>query len=382
MEQKILSALCNSRIKKEKRLRIWSAGCSSGEEPYSIAIALHRVIPDIKNWDISILATDINTRVLKKAIKGIYNKNAFRNAPDWLKEKYFIPREGGKLEILPSIRKMLNITYLNLVDGVFPSLLTHTNAMDIIFCRNVLMYFTEEHTNQIVHNLYNSLANDGWLIVSSSELSQQVFSQFTTVNFTGAIVYLKEHQKSQKPKAVHIPKVAGSKDVTHLPLKPTLTAEEIRPPRPVFKKESSKVPGTLIPEQSEETILWIKSLANQGKLEEAAAKCQKAIVSDKLNPGLHFLFASVLHELDQVSKAIISLKHVIYLDPAFVVAYYSLGNLYLQQGEIAMAKKGFENVLSLLKKYNQDDILPYFEGMTAGRLNEIINATIKTRIAV
>lgn len=387
LEQKVLPVLLKSRKKKEKRLRIWSAGCASGEEPYSIAISLLRVIPDIENWNITILATDINKGGLKKAIKGIYGKNSFRNVPSWFRERYFIARENEKQEILPAIRNMVTFTYLNLADDIYPSLLTKTNAMDIIFCRNVLMYFGEDRAKQIIPNLYNSLVDGGWLIASSSELSQQLFSQFTPVNFPGAVLYRKTKKKSSfsfTDHSVETPK----------PLAPTALDKEylnylnpstFKPSSPEALEKTDFQPIELsiaeaLPSPADK-ISAIYLLANQGKLEEAEAACEKAIVSDKLNPWLYFLLATVFQEHGMISKAITSLKHVIYLNPAFIMAYYSLGNLYQQQGNVPLTRRSFENVLSLLKKYNKDDILPDFEGMTAGRLKEIINATIKTGMA-
>ena len=405
LEQKILPELIRSRMQKEKRLRIWSAGCSSGEEPYSIAIALKRLIPDIKDWSITILATDINSRILKKAMKGIYGKWSFRNAPGWLQEKYFHHKEDEKYEIHPDIKNMVTFAHLNLAEANYPSPLNNTNAMDIIFCRNVLMYFAEERTKQIAHNLYNSLVDGGWLIVGSSELSQQVFPQFTSVNYPGAIVYLKDHQKTKMPQAVPFVEVPQSQNYFHLPLIPVYKIEEIKPLLPETKKEvikeiESPLPGQSIYEEtlnlysqgsyaevidklennaatSEEFILLIKTLANQGKLIEAIAKCEKAFAADKLNPGLHFLFAAILQEHNQISKAITSLNNVIYLDPDFVLAYYTLGNIFLQQGDAQRAKKNFENALALLKKFSDDDIIPESEGLTAGRLKEIIHIMLQ-----
>jgi len=150
LEQKILPELIQIRQNDEKRIRIWSAGCSGGEEPYSIAIALRRNIPDIGKWNISILASDISTKILQKAVAGVYSQWSFRSSPGWLKEKYFTEQEKGKFEIVRLVKNMVSFDYLNLAEDVFPSPVNHTNAMDIIFCRNVLMYFTADRVKQII----------------------------------------------------------------------------------------------------------------------------------------------------------------------------------------------------------------------------------------
>ena len=180
----------------EKRIRIWSAGCSSGEEPYSIAIALDSCIPDIQNWNISILATDINNLNIMKAKAGIYGQWSFRGTPLWLKEKYFIQKPANKFELISSIKAMVRFEYLNLSEDIYPSTINGTNAIDIIFCRNVLMYFNQDRFRQIARRLYNSLCNEGYLIVSASELSIQNFPDYQPVKLREMILY----QKSDKQK--------------------------------------------------------------------------------------------------------------------------------------------------------------------------------------
>ncbi len=199
-ENHILKELIQSRWGNEKRLRIWSAGCATGEEPYSIAILLSKLIPDIEDWNITILAVDINPRFLQKASEGLYNKWSFRGIPLEIKKRYFKHTKDDCYKILPKIKRLVKFTYLNLVEDVYPSLLNDTNAMDVIFCRNMLMYFNLEYQKKVVKNLYRSLVQGGWLIVSPSEASHIIFSQFETVNFPGAILYRKDQDKKSRQK--------------------------------------------------------------------------------------------------------------------------------------------------------------------------------------
>ncbi len=157
LEDRILPELIRSRSVGNRRLRIWSAGCATGEEPYSIAIALRRALPVPEDWRITILATDINPHILRKASAGVYGEWSFRNAPPWLKGTWFRPKKDGKLEILPEIRKMVSFAYLNLAEDIFPSPVNNTNAMDLIFCRNVLMYFAAERAQEIGESLRGCL---------------------------------------------------------------------------------------------------------------------------------------------------------------------------------------------------------------------------------
>jgi len=198
LEEEILPALMRARRGRASHLRVWSAGCATGEEPYSIAISISKVIPEGQDWHVTLLATDINPRFQQMASEGAYREWSFRDTAPGIKARYFSRQPGGRLVILPAIQKMVTFAYLNLVDDVYPSLLTNTTAMDVIFCRNVLMYFAPEQAKKVVHKLYHALTDGGWLIVSPSETSQALFASFQTVNIAGVILYRK-HPSGESP---------------------------------------------------------------------------------------------------------------------------------------------------------------------------------------
>jgi len=118
--------------------------------------------------------------------------------------------------------------------------------------------------------------------------------------------------------------------------------------------------------------LLVRAYADQGLIKEALEWCEKAIAADTLNPGLYYLKATILQEQGAIEEAIGSLKRALYLDQDFVLAHFALGNLALQQGKFKASGKHFNNALSLLKIYGQEEVLPESEGITAGRLREII----------
>lgn len=371
----ILPVLIRAREKSEKRLRIWSAGCASGEEPYSIAIALHKLIPDIKNWHITILATDINPQSLHKAEAGVYGEWSFRNAPPWLKTKYFDSCGNAKYMIRPEIHQAVSFQYLNLTEDVYPTLINNTNAMDIIFCRNVLLYFAPELAHLVAQRFYNCLIEGGWLIVSECELSTQLFNQFSCVQFSGAHVYRRELRSAQ------------SKDDPNVPSQVTLPsaqrvlkkAEVARvSPRPIRNQENVRAAKQAVPETLPmDDVMCVRSLANQGKLNEALSVCERAIAADKLDIAHYFLLANILLEQKRDAEAIAALKQVIYLDPNYVPAHFLMGNLEQQHGKAAAANKHFKNALALLNNYKTEDVLLETESLTAGRLREIIHAILK-----
>jgi chemotaxis protein methyltransferase CheR len=406
LERSILPDLIRSR-QGQKRIRIWSAGCSTGEEPYSIAIAIHRAIPRIEDWNITILATDINPRILYRASAGVFTQWSFRNAPVWLKENYVSRKDKDMFEILPGIKRMVTFEYLNLADGVFPSMLNDTSAMDIIFCRNVLMYFSEKRRSQVVRGLFNSLIHNGFLVVSASELSLQSLSDFTTVNYPGMVLFQKtsKNLRAERQVPAEAP-VPAPLDHTWQP-SPVSTIEDPEPQLRERENEAlpeSEIPLHILPRidkalelyaqgnyaevsemlqqndlTSEEQILAIRAYANQGKTDRALQSCAMAITADKLNPGLHYLYATLLQEDHQLEKAAASLKRAIFLDSNFVLSYYSLGRIYRRLGDVTSAKRCADNVLTILNTCGQDEILLESGGLTAGRFREIVIAADHAR---
>lgn len=402
LEEHILTDLIERRL-GDKYLRIWSVGCCTGEEPYSIAIMLNR-FHALKDWHISILATDINPRFLEKALNGVYTKWSFRDTPKWVKDGYFRKTDSGLFEIIPDIKKAVTFSTLNLSENTYPSILNNTNAMDIILCRNVLMYFTEGAARQVIGRLEQCLVDGGWLIVGPSEASSVIHAHFSAVNFENAILYRKEKGKSGKKEAVYVPKA-----VPEPVFKPEPKTEI---PEPVASFEVSVTEETLRAFYNEALILYehgrydeasdilmdmlsdgrkahktrlfsdavsllIKTYANQGMLTDALRWCGKAIAYDKVNPNFYFLQATIFQEQNQIEQAIASLKKVIYLAPNFVPAHYGLGNFMLKQGKLERSRKYFENALDLLSAYPFDQVIPECGGITAGRLIEFINSLIK-----
>ncbi|MBM4064797.1 MAG: tetratricopeptide repeat protein [Planctomycetes bacterium] len=406
IENRILPELLRSRQENEKRLRIWSAGCSTGEEPYSIAILLSRMIPDLKDWNITITATDINLRSLKKASVGLYSEWSFRNAPSWLKEIYFKRTKNGHYEIIPAIRKMVTFQYLNLAEDVYPSLLNNTNAMDIIFCRNVLMYFSPERAKKAVHGFFNSLLSDGWLLVSPTEAFKHITDHFTTANFSGTICYRRDGRKQRIVEDIRFVEkpsyVPAAELKAGFPIPCGVVAEEL-PPRKIKKPKAPEAPPDpyteaammfehgRYAEAAEKLIglsmygkgnpkslaLLARACANQGRLDDALKWCKKAIAADTLNPGYHYLLATILLEHGLLEETIQSLKKALYLDPNFVLAYFVLGNIMQKQGEPETSRKYFKNAFELASAHKPEEALPESEGMTAGRLSEIIEAMIQ-----
>lgn len=400
----ILPTLIQSRRHCGQTLRIWSAGCSTGEEAYTLAILVQRMIPDFRQWRITILGTDINPNALAKAESGIYGEWSFRNAPDGLKKAYFRSTKKDRYEIISSIREMVTFAYLNLMESASePSLTAHTHAMDIIFCRNVLMYFEPVQAARVMRRVCQALADGGWLLVSPVEVSQVVPETMETVNFPGAILYHKNASgialRAERPPPMR------PEPLEQITTSPAATTKTIKRPtrRPAAIAMDDVLSPARLPDYQQALAFYrqgryreaavqavalmsdrqnqVQALnllarihANQGDLAGARQWCMQALDADRLDPIGHYLMAVVLLEQGQAEDGKQELKRTLYLAPDFVLAHFTLGNLCRQQGRCREARKHFENALLLLDARPPEELLPEAEGMTAGRLAEIIHA--------
>jgi chemotaxis protein methyltransferase CheR len=173
--------------KPVKKIRIWSAGCSSGEEPYSIAMLLQEQ-GYYEKAAFEIFASDINQQVLAKARKGHYRESAFRATEVPLREKYFTRESDGSWKITDEIRNRVSFGRLNLYDEARVSLLGH---LDVIFCRNVIIYFDDTSKKVVVNNFYNRLTDGGYLLLGHSESLISLSTQFKLRHLKNDMVYQK-----------------------------------------------------------------------------------------------------------------------------------------------------------------------------------------------
>ena len=168
----------------ERRLRIWSAGCSSGEEPYTIAMLLLD-LPAFQGWEIEIIGTDISQRVLNLARKGVYGLSAFRTTDDDYRRRFFVEFEG-KYKIADRVKNLVTISHLNLFDATKVSLL---GKLDVIFCRNVIIYFDASGKKRVIDTFHQRLCPDGFLLLGHSESLMNISNAFSLRHFTHDMVY-------------------------------------------------------------------------------------------------------------------------------------------------------------------------------------------------
>lgn len=174
-----------------KTLRVWSAGCSTGEEPYTIAMLINES-GYFNGWDIEIHGSDINQRVLQTARRGVYRKNSFRTTEPYFMSKYFI-EEDGSFRISDAAKKHVNFSYLNLLDPFKSKFL---GMMDVIFCRNVMIYFDSASRRRVIENFHDRLVDGGYLLLGHAESLINISTAFTLKHLKNDMVYQKPNGKT------------------------------------------------------------------------------------------------------------------------------------------------------------------------------------------
>lgn len=186
----LLSAMIESqRAKNSKSLHIWSAGCSSGEEPYTLAILLiEKLKAELPSWNLKITASDLSEAVLAMAKEGVYGDYALRTTPAPIKAKYFT-KEGDGFRIRPELKKLVRFVSLNLNDRMA---LKRVETSHFIFCRNVMIYFDDDMKKRLARAFYENLIPGGHLLIGHSETLTGISESFIQARHPGAVAYLKE----------------------------------------------------------------------------------------------------------------------------------------------------------------------------------------------
>jgi chemotaxis protein methyltransferase CheR len=173
----------------DRRVRIWSAGCSTGEEPYTIAIQMSEVLgSELPGWNVKITANDLSEGVLASARRGIYTEYALRTTPPEMVRKYFVQTDGN-YAIREDLKRMITFGQINLSDRMQ---LKRIERSHIVFCRNVIIYFDDEMKKRVISSFYDNLLPGGYLLIGHSESLHNISRAFKPTHYPGAIIYRKE----------------------------------------------------------------------------------------------------------------------------------------------------------------------------------------------
>lgn len=435
LREVILPELIAAR-KSSKTLRLWSAGCSTGEEAYSLAILVQQLLPDWQNWLIEIIGTDVNKVALQRARNGVYSHWSFRMVDPEIQSTYFC-RQGQNWLINPATKSMVRFLKLNLVSDNFINAIASHGQIDLILCRNVFVYFEKPYIVQVLRKFYQVLRPGGYLMTAHAEIQGLLPDEFQAHVFPESVIY----QREKPTQNLSLSPSNDSLNPQSLPLSPlpnppyyNHNGSRLSSPskNPTYPRENPQrnylstlsivpPPVPAIPTASEQAIAISKSLeeakklinqkaynealkkvqefvanhppnfdahylmakiyADRGQHEEAILECQKALEIDSLSIEPYYILLHIYQEKGDGETAKIFAKRIIYLSDvsaSSICAHIELANVYEREGNLLKAKKLYSTALSLLNTISSNNPVPYLGGISAGELKAYLEPKIKS----
>lgn len=358
IRREILPAILRRR--PDGPIQVWSAGCASGEEAYSLAILLQEAnVGDRAR----VVGTDIARYRLAQARRGRYTSWSLRGMPDDVVARYF-RRQGRQFEIVPEIRAALEFRYLNLADGVYPSAGSGIQGMDLILCRNVLIYLDGATVARVARRLLDSLRDGGWLLLGAADPPLGTIVPCESVVTPAGVVYRRQPGGSIGP-ILPEPVLSPAHDPPH-------DADPAPPPPPALREASLQPRTTLA-----ETVATVRRLANEGRLDDAGRACAAALDRHPDSAELLYLHALLLAEAGHHAESAVAARRALYLDRNLAVAHLGLGCALARLGDTDGARRAFRNAEELLAALPPSTPVPAADGEPAGRLAEIARVQLR-----
>ncbi|STX49955.1 methyltransferase involved in chemotaxis (CheR domain) [Legionella busanensis] len=342
--------ILKKRLNHHLNINIWSAGCARGEEIYSIAILLVELLPDLKQWTLNLLGTDINKNILDEAKKAIYTKRSLRSTEAKLESTYFTNHHNN-YTLVSSIRDLVQFKHHNLAD---PQKMIR--QFDLIICRNVFIYLTPEVINRALDYFYDNLIKDGLLFLGHAEYPHQNSSKFT-INLENGVCFLKKEPENKK---VSLPAtIQEDKREFKLSRQSLLATIESHLEKKNYTQALEEINCYLKNWPKTSSLLRYKGecLLQQNELPAAHLCLIESLKLDSLNPVSFFFKGLIELELRDIIAAMTSLKNALYIKNNFPEAAYYLGLVYLQQGNKNQGAKWLRKALQFANKLNEGSIL-------------------------
>lgn len=376
----VLEPLVAARRHTSRQLRLWSAGCSSGEEAYTLAMLLAQMLPDWREWNISILATDVSSAALQKGRNASYGPWSMRGGFPARYLPFLHDGPDGRKHVDPALRRMVRFGRLNLASDPYPCAETGTSAMDLVLCRNVLIYFEPARVRAVLARLGAALAQDGWLLTGSAELPTCGVPGLRIVQCDGLFALRRDEGAASPAPPVPVPAPASPRRVTRMPPAPASAPAPARalPLAPAASTASTQHATTRAAEatraapSSATLVDQARRLADSGELAEAQRLCREAIARDKLDPEATYLLASILTEAGSSEEAAAALRRTLYLQPDHLLARFALGTLALGQGHGQAGRRHLARALAQLATVPAEEVLRGSGGLTARELQSAI----------
>ena len=353
LRQRVLPSL-RDFVRDRGTLRVWSAGCASGEEAYTLAIVF-----DAEGLGdrVQIVASDISGAALERGRTGQYRDWSLRSLPAELRDRYF-SSENGNHRIREDLRRQVIWRQLNLAKPSYPSLESAICHFGLIFCRNVLMFFDAETIQQVATRLWASLVPGGWLILGPSDPNISAFADLEVHVTPAGLMYRRPAQGVGLRRESTVPPLSAASQ--ELASETKNAREERRGDGPCAPKKLSANALELAEE--------VRAACNTQGAEPALRICEAALARCDDAIELHHLHALLLWDLRRFAEAAAAMRRVLYLDSDNAVAHFGLASLLERQGSLAAAERSYQNALHASADLAPDAPLPLGDGICAAGL--------------
>jgi chemotaxis protein methyltransferase CheR len=369
----IIPSLIDHR-RDTRRLRVWSAGCAHGEEPGTIAIALAEH-PLLVTWEWSIDATDVDVEALELARIGVYDERAVAGVPTELRKRYFTPRVGGS-QLSPLLRQRIHYQQVNLVHEPFP---VPKQPYDLIFLRNVLIYFRESSQRRVLAGLASSLAEDGYFFLGPAETLWRLTDAFDPVDLGTCFCYRRRQvsdtadELNQRANRQAILQKARASPRRIAPPSSPMPATAARPnaPKPTPPRPKPVAvpnpPPAAAPLDTHQRLAHAARLLAESRVGEAAEAIGEAVRVDPSDPAGRAL-EGFLHDLaGRAEEAIVSYRACLFLDQGLYQVRLLLADALRRLGWQARADHEYRQVLTDLDRHSGRELSVFAELPVAGR---------------
>jgi chemotaxis protein methyltransferase CheR len=312
-------------------LSIWCAGCATGEEAYSVAIAALEGSRGRHAAPVRVRATDLHPRFIDAAREGIYPAQALRNLPGRIRETWFTPMKDGRYRVTDAVRRLVDFEERNLIDflsGPVPSA-----RYAAIFCRNVMIYFRSDTTRRLVERFHESLFDGGVLFLGHSETLWGISEAFGLEQREKIFYYRKSRAGGGRPRPDSAPRSSGSS-----PLRRRVPLAE----RPPLSPESDPSPPMRL-------VLSAERLADEGRFEDAVAMCRQAAALDPECPEAEYLMAFLLRGHGRHAEALYHAERALERDPRFVFADMEAAECLCGMGRAGEAALRWKGILRAIE---------------------------------
>lgn len=350
-----------------RRLRIWSAGCATGEEPYTVAMMLRELLPGPDGWDVEVVATDVSERALAAARAGVYGSRAVQLADPDQRARFFRRRDDGRYEVRPEIRSLVRFAHHNLVTQAPP--LRDGDCFDLVLCRNVTIYFSKQTTRDLVHRMHGALREGGYLLLGHAETLWQVSDEFRLVALgaadAAAFVYRRMDSPAAASPAGHSPGEGGQ--VAAPGRRQRSTRPRTGGPGPHAASHDSPPAVAVLPSRTS-PLEQARSALAHGRYDRAAVAARQAAGDQPLHAEAHRLHGEALVALHRDGDALVALRKAVYLDPDDAMAHFLLAGTLDRRGSRAAAAREYRAAAAVLARRPADAPAPELGGRSVGEL--------------